>query len=325
MDYRETGQESSSLDLTQVFCLEKEIETLGQNIINDKVILENLKKEVAQTEQSLRETEARVKKEEAMLQELHHQKEILADQKTSLEKQREKLSEDIDEISKTLQEKDDRLNKTKDELAVAEREKRLVSKKRRLAWKAVLLSLIAIILCGWIYFNNEISLRESDYEDAMEEKRAAKSLYEDTKAEKEEALEKISQMESYAGPAIIKVNRVYNTDENMDRISDDLKESEIRFLTFDFDILFLEDDVKNATVYLDIYYPDGALDYSSNSPEGHTMSYEVYGIDSMLGSSKNVAKGWGNATESTYPAGTYRVDFIYKDVIIHSQKVIITE
>lgn len=144
MENKETGQELSSFNLTQVFCLEKEIEDLGQNIAAGKEILENLKKEVAQAKQSLRETEDKVKHEEIIRQKLHCQR-------ISLEEQCEKLSKDIHEISATLQEKSDRLNKIKDELAVAEREKELVSKTRRLISrkkrvKAVVLAIVLIVV-----------------------------------------------------------------------------------------------------------------------------------------------------------------------------------
>ncbi|HBA69865.1 MAG TPA: hypothetical protein DCZ40_10995 [Lachnospiraceae bacterium] len=124
---------------------------------------------------------------------------------------------------------------------------------------------------------------------------------------------------------MIKVNRVYNSDKITNKISDNLKASEMRYLTFDFDILFLEDDVENAKVYFDVYYPDGSMKRSSNyNPLGHTGSYEFVGIDNAVGKINGVV-GWGNSKESTYPAGTYCVDFIYKNVIIHSQKVIITK
>ena len=69
---------------------------------------------------------------------------------------------------------------------------------------------------------------------------------------------------------------------------------------------------------MDIYRPDGSLMSEDTSPEGHTTSISAIDLND-----KTI--GWGNAKESIYTGGTYWVDFVYKDEVIHSQKVIISQ
>ncbi len=376
MDQREKAQEASDSDFVQVLCLEEEIAALEQNIITAKEKLEHLESELALVEQKKKETENQIltmmKDGEKKDQEFREKIMLLTEQKNSLERQCGDLSDryrqqsdDLNQITKTLQDKNGELKKVKAELAAARRELKWIFRKRRLALGsavAAVIGLMAIICFGWVYFNNEISYWEDLYRDGKAEREEylvklselesagqntntekeealaklstlertyqdtkkegeealakiteLEGLYQDTKTEKEEALAKLSEMEAYAAPAMIKVNSVYNAREGGPKISDDLKSSEMRYLMFDFNVYLLEDD-KGAMIYLDIYKPDGTLfRSSSNSPSGHTTSFEVKGENKKL--------GWGNSSESAYSAGIYRVDFVYKGVIIHSQKV----
>ena len=309
MDQRE--QASSSSDFVQVLCLEEEIAALEQNIITAKEKLEHLESEFRITEKKKTETEAQItmimKKVEEKDQELRQKIRLHMEKKDGLEKKcgdldagYARLSEDLNELFKTLQDKNDELKKVTDELIIAKREKRIVTKKRRFVSRAVMVSLIAVILFGWFFFNGEVSSWER--------------MYDEVREQRNESLEKLSEIETYISPAVIKVNSVYNSGAGSFKISDDLKSSEMRYLQFDLNVYFSDDSIKEATIYLDIYKPDGSLDSSSNSPSGHTTSFDVKGTG-------NVDFGWGNSLYSTYPAGIYRVDFIYQGVIIHSQKV----
>lgn len=60
------------------------------------------------------------------------------------------------------------------------------------------------------------------------------------------------------------------------------------------------------TVYLKIYKPDGTMMSGKQSPEGYTSKQENRKFYS--GSSSTELLGYGNNTESTYPAGTYRYE-----------------
>lgn len=162
---------------------------------------------------------------------------------------------------------------------------------------------------------------EGEKEEALAKISELEGLYQDTNTEKEKVLKRLSEMESYASPVMIKINKIYNGEKGGKKISDNLKSSEMRYLRIDFSGYFLKDNVNKAMIYLDIYKPDGSLKFSSNSPSGHTYSCSFEAKNT--GSIKTVQEdsGWGNSSESTYPAGIYRIDFVYENKIIYSQKI----
>lgn len=147
------------------------------------------------------------------------------------------------------------------------------------------------------------------------EKEEAEEQLANVISEKEKAEKQISDAKACAGDLLIKVNNVYNDKEDGSKLSDQRIAGDMRYLMFDFDVLFLKDDIMSVTIYLDIYNPDGTLRRSSiYSPAWHTLSLTV-------SSSGEYRTGWGNSEKSTYEAGTYRVDFIYMNNIVCSEKV----
>lgn len=161
----------------------------------------------------------------------------------------------------------------------------------------------AIIVFGAVYCKEQISWLRYSYQRAEERK--------------DDALAELSALEEYAGLAMVKVNNVYNEDIYNEKTGD-LESSEMRILRLDVSVHFLENGVKEAVIYVDIYRPDGSLMSEDTSPEGHTTSFSAIDLND-----KTI--GWGNAKESIYTGGTYWVDFVYKDEVIHSQKVIISQ
>ncbi len=154
---------------------------------------------------------------------------------------------------------------------------------------------------------------ESQLSEAVSAREEAEGQLTNAISEKEKAEKELSDVKAFAGDLLIKVNSTYNADEDGSKLSDKLIAKDMRFLHFDYDVLFLRDDMGSATIYLDIYKPDGDIKDSINSPAGHSFSVTV-------SSSGGYGSGWGNSEESTYEAGTYRVDFIYMDRIIYSKK-----
>lgn len=147
------------------------------------------------------------------------------------------------------------------------------------------------------------------------EKEEAEEQLANVISEKEKAEKQISDAKACAGDLLIKVNNVYNAKEDGSKLSDQRIAGDMRYLMFDFDVLFLKDDIMSVTIYLDIYNPDGTLRRSSiYSPAWHTCSLTV-------SSSGEYRTGWGYSEKSTYEAGTYRVDFIYMNNIVCSEKV----
>lgn len=202
-------------------------------------------------------------------------------------------------------------------------EQKRISKKGKFKLIAVMVVSSVIMFFSWNYFDEKVSKLETLYQNAKTKKEEAlkqvsklETLYQDDKKGKEEILEKLSDIKEYVGSVMVKVNSVYNADEENSKISDDLEASKMRFLWFDFNSYFLDDNVKKATIYIDIYKPDGSLESSINSPIGHTTSFVANGSGQCI--------GWGNSKRSIYSSGTYCVHFVYKDAIIHSQRVVIS-
>ncbi len=154
---------------------------------------------------------------------------------------------------------------------------------------------------------------EEQLANAISEKEKAEKQLSDEKAVRSDAEKQFSDAKVFAGDLLIKVNSTYNAKENGGKLSDKRIAEDMRYLQFDYDVLFLKDDMKPVTIYLDIYNPDGKLRSSVNSPAGHTCSETV-------SSSGGYKTGWGNSEKSSYEAGTYRVDFIYMNRIVCSKK-----
>jgi len=155
---------------------------------------------------------------------------------------------------------------------------------------------------------------EEQLTNAISEKEKAEKQLSDERTIRSNAEKRFSDAKVCAGDLLIKVNSTYNAKEDQSKLSDKRIAEDMRYLQFDYDVLFLKDDMKPVTIYLDIYNPDGTLFRDSvNSPAGHTCSKTV-------SSSGQYKTGWGNSEKSSYEAGTYRVDFIYMNRIVCSKK-----
>ncbi len=204
---------------------------------------------------------------------------------------------------KELQDKDAVVEEADKQLEAIKSERRRMSRKGKIAFIILLVVSAAIIVFGAVYCKEQISWLRYSYQRAEERK--------------DDALAELSALEEYAGLAMVKVNNVYNEDIYNEKTGD-LESSEMRILRLDVSVHFLENGVKEAVIYVDIYRPDGSLMSEDTSPEGHTTSFSAIDLND-----KTI--GWGNAKESIYTGGTYWVDFVYKDEVIHSQKVIISQ
>ena len=209
----------------------------------------------------------------------------------------------MDGKSKELQDKDAVVEEADKQLEAIKSERRRMSRKGKIAFIILLVVSAAIIVFGAVYCKEQISWLRYSYQRAEERK--------------DDALAELSALEEYAGLAMVKVNNVYNEDIYNEKTGD-LESSEMRILRLDVSVHFLENGVKEAVIYVDIYRPDGSLMSEDTSPEGHTTSFSAIDLND-----KTI--GWGNAKESIYTGGTYWVDFVYKDEVIHSQKVIISQ
>ncbi len=314
MDERTKRQETSSPGFMQTLYLEEEIAFLEQGIVESKENLENLENELAQTEKKKAETEEQIKnalenaekKKKTLLGEIiEHtkQKRELEEQCAKLSARIEQANDDLDGKSKELQDKDAAVEEADKQLEAIKSERRRMSRKGKIAFIILLVVSAAIIVFGAVYCKEQISWLRYSYQRAEERK--------------DDALAELSALEEYAGLAMVKVNNVYNEDIYNEKTGD-LESSEMRILRLDVSVHFLENGVKEAVIYVDIYRPDGSLMSEDTSPEGHTTSFSAIDLND-----KTI--GWGNAKESIYTGGTYWVDFVYKDEVIHSQKVIISQ
>lgn len=313
MDEGVERQEASSTGFAQVLYLEKEAAALEQGIVESKENLENLQKEIAQAEQKKAETEDQIKnvlanaekKKAALLMEITthtKQKRDLETQCAELAAKIEQMDGTLDERFRELQDKNAKVEEADNQLKRIKSDRKRISRKGKLAVIVVLGVAAAVIIFGRFYYEERIS----DLRYSCRRAEVGRS----------DALAKLSELKEYAGPAMVKVNSVYNGDIHNEKIGD-LESSEMRFLCLDLNVHFLEDDVNQATIYMDIYRPDGSLMTSDDSPMGHSTFFTV-------GESDDKKIGWGNEETSIYPAGTYRVEFVYNDEMIHAQKVEIT-
>lgn len=303
-------QGTPGADLGQILNLERELSVLEQSIADAKGELEHLQAELLHTRQEEEEAKALAK---SILEETEKKEEALREKRNELEGQcadlsvkSKQMTDDLDIKSKELLGKSAQLEDIKRQGDLIRR-----GRKHRFVFTAVMIFLLGVMFFGYVGFRAKVA-------DLNEDITEWKNLCQSTATEKADALAKLSEMRGYAGSAMVRVNRVYNADEEGRKISDDLKASEMRYLHYDFDLLFLEDVAAGTVIYVDLYYPDGSLKHSSSSPPGHTTSYDVY-------ESCNVSRGWGNASKSIYTAGLYRMDLVYEDRIICSKKIEISD
>lgn len=302
MDEKAGRQEASNSDLAQVFCLEQEISALEQGIIEAKGKLENLQGELARTQLKKAEeiTDAENKKA-SLLKEIVEQ----TKQKVELEKQcaelsarNEQTTNDLRQASQKLQDKNTRLQETEKQLEILRKEQKRLSRKGKTAAVVVLAISVIIMFAGWFYYTEELS--ELQYSCTRAERAA------------EESRARLGNIKELAGPVMIRVNGIYNTDKYTEVIGD-LTADAMRYLSFDIDVFFVEDAVTDTTIYMDLYGPEGAMMQFDQNAGEHTASFVLNGSD-------NVRRGWGNAERSNYGVGIYRVDFLYGDAIIYSEK-----
>lgn len=308
---RETGrQEAPGADLGQILDLERELQVLEQSITDAKEELENLQAELLHTRQEEAEAKALTK---GIFEEAEKKETEFREKRNKLEEECADLSDRSSQMSDDLDRKSKELQTVTAELKEIQRQRDLSghNRKRRFAITAVLVFLMVVLFFGYVGSRAKVSELKDDISEW-------KDLCQSTTKEKADALAKISELKSYTGTVMIRVNHVYNANEEGSKISDDLKSSEMRYIHYDFDILFLEDMATEADIYVDLYNPDGSLNHSTSSPAGHTTHYNVR-------ESCNMAAGWGNSSRSNYKAGVYRIDFVYEGRIIHSQKIEISD
>jgi len=161
----------------------------------------------------------------------------------------------------------------------------------------------------------ELQDQEKVWQDRVEELQNQEKAWQDQVQKLQGQVERIGEA---VGPIGIKVNSIYNSDYNGDKINNGaLVSDDMRYLTYDISVWFLDESIQDATIYIDIYRPDGSLFRDgNNSPSRHTFSEDV----SQEG---NFKMGWGNSEGSSYFAGTWRIDFVYDSEIIASRRVVI--
>ena len=92
-----------------------------------------------------------------------------------------------------------------------------------------------------------------------------------------------------------------------------LNSGQMRYLVFSILYDCNTDEQESITLYCKIINSDGSLKAGQSSPEGYTYSHTFTSAGS---NSKDVYQelgGWGNSSQSTYPAGIYRVEFWFTE------------
>ena len=78
--------------------------------------------------------------------------------------------------------------------------------------------------------------------------------------------------------------------------------------------------VTEIQLMVKIFNPDGSMKTGTDSPKGYTYGST---IKVAVGEKNNGEwlKGYGNATVSAYPVGTYKVEYYYKGILIYRNEV----
>lgn len=158
----------------------------------------------------------------------------------------------------------------------------------------------------------------SKNESLASEKESLASQNKSLASEKEALASENKSMGKCLGEVGISISDIYNGNNSTGRIGDgSLVASKMRYLCFEYSVFFFKGKMGTATIYVDIYNPDGTLRQGQSSPAGHSLSLD------NVSSGKTGNWGFGNSDVSVYSAGTYRLDFVFKDTIICSKKVVI--
>lgn len=156
----------------------------------------------------------------------------------------------------------------------------------------------------------------SENESLASEKEAFAQAIESFERENEFLARENESMGKCLSDVGIVISDIYNAYNG--RIGDgSLVATKMRYLMFDYSVFFFKGKTGTATIYVDIYKPDGTLSRGDSSPAGHSFSLD------NVSSGTTSGMGWGRSDISVYSAGTYRLDFIFEDTIICSKKVVI--
>ncbi len=245
------------------------------------------------------------------------------DKQPDLTQQIKELKEKNDELETLMKRKDDEIEKIRQQTES-------LSRGRLVGWVVAVIFMLASISLFAVYKNesDDASYYRRQYSSALSEQRNLRDKTDELQEqlqEKERAAEELQEqvknVSECFGPVGVKVNKVYNAMKGGKIINDGaLLAADMRYLYYDFTVYFFDDSISTAEIYIDIYRPDGTLDRNtSSSPAGHTTSLKVTNSgNAVIGSN-----GWGNAEQSLYTAGTYRIDFVYDSKVICSSKVVV--
>lgn len=123
--------------------------------------------------------------------------------------------------------------------------------------------------------------------------------------------------EVLGGDLLLKVDSVYNADQQGNYISDSIESTSLRYLTVDYE-LFSDQDwstFDGSTLNVMIYNPEGMMIQGPESTDDYTFTTT---IDGQYGS-----VGWGSDYDQVYYPGFYVVVFECDGVVVGKEPVYI--
>ena len=131
--------------------------------------------------------------------------------------------------------------------------------------------------------------------------------------EADEANARVAQV--LEGDLLLKVNTVYNADQEGNYLSDYIESTSLRYLTVDYD-LFTDKNwsyFDGSTLKVMIYNPEGIMIQGPESTDEYTFTTTINGPYGSV--------GWGSDYEQVYYPGFYIFVFEYDGVIVGKEPV----
>ena len=168
-------------------------------------------------------------------------------------------------------------------------------------------------------------IEDNDYFDALQTVASLSELDENSGEELKNLMREWAPMMGYIRVTDVEYANCEKDASDIEPVGTTLHSDKMRYLyprlTFD-SMLPEERPAADTKVLVKIFNPDGTMKTGSDSPNGYTYASNIK-VDPVLKNQKKWLKGYGNATTSCYTAGTYKVEYYIRGILIYRNEVVI--
>ena len=168
-------------------------------------------------------------------------------------------------------------------------------------------------------------IEDNDYFDALQTVASLSELDENSGEELKNLMREWAPMMGYIRVTDVEYANCEKDASDIEPVGTTLHSDKMRYLyprlTFD-SMLPEERPAADTRVLVKIFNPDGTMKTGSDSPNGYTYASNIK-VDPVLKNQKKWLKGYGNATTSCYTAGTYKVEYYIRGILIYRNEVVI--